>query len=140
MREFPFYFARYGVAEQAYLETLRDEVPVADALLLFNNEIFTAVDLRPDSDTYCRWYGTELSADNGRMLYIPIGMAHVSAGDGVMVLHYWAPWEHHGAAQSAALDSLSHLEPFDRSGVDGSHDDRFFRSARTQHDAGTTAN
>ena len=35
-----------------------------------------AVDLRPDSDTYCRWYGTELSADNGRMLYIPIGMAH----------------------------------------------------------------
>jgi dTDP-4-dehydrorhamnose 3,5-epimerase len=35
-----------------------------------------AVDLRPDSATFCRWFGTELSADNGRMLYIPVGMAH----------------------------------------------------------------
>jgi dTDP-4-dehydrorhamnose 3,5-epimerase len=35
-----------------------------------------AVDLRPDSETYRRWFGTELSAANGRMLYIPIGMAH----------------------------------------------------------------
>jgi pimeloyl-ACP methyl ester carboxylesterase len=48
LREFPFYFARYGDAEQAYLETLRGEVPVADALLLFNNEIFWTFDLRPD--------------------------------------------------------------------------------------------
>lgn len=48
LREFPFYFARYGEAERAYLATLRGEVPVADALLLFNNEIFTAFDLRPD--------------------------------------------------------------------------------------------
>ena len=29
-REFPFYFARYGEAEEAYLETLRGETPVAD--------------------------------------------------------------------------------------------------------------
>jgi dTDP-4-dehydrorhamnose 3,5-epimerase len=35
-----------------------------------------AVDLRPDSDTYRDWFGTELSSDNGRMLYIPVGMAH----------------------------------------------------------------
>jgi pimeloyl-ACP methyl ester carboxylesterase len=48
IREFPFYFARYGDAEQAYLDTLRGEVPVADALLLFNNEVFTTFDLRPD--------------------------------------------------------------------------------------------
>ena len=47
LREFPFYFARYGDAERAYLETLRGEIPVADALLLFNNEIFTSFDLRP---------------------------------------------------------------------------------------------
>jgi pimeloyl-ACP methyl ester carboxylesterase len=47
IREFPFYFARYGEAEQAYLETLRGEVPVADALLLFNNEVFNTFDLRP---------------------------------------------------------------------------------------------
>jgi dTDP-4-dehydrorhamnose 3,5-epimerase len=34
------------------------------------------VDLQPDSETYCRWYGAELTADNGRMLFIPVGMAH----------------------------------------------------------------
>lgn len=48
IREFPFYFARYGDAERAYLETLRGEVPVADALRLFNDDVFTTFDLRPD--------------------------------------------------------------------------------------------
>jgi pimeloyl-ACP methyl ester carboxylesterase len=48
LREFPFYFARYGDAERAYLEGLRGEIPVADALLLFNNEVFTTFDLRPE--------------------------------------------------------------------------------------------
>jgi dTDP-4-dehydrorhamnose 3,5-epimerase len=35
-----------------------------------------AVDLRPDSKTYCQWFGTELSAGNARMLYVPVGLAH----------------------------------------------------------------
>ena len=35
-----------------------------------------AVDLRPDSPTYRRWTGAELSADNGRALLIGKGMAH----------------------------------------------------------------
>ena len=34
------------------------------------------VDLRPDSPTYGKWYGTELSAENGRMLYVPEHCAH----------------------------------------------------------------
>jgi len=48
LREFPFYFSRFGAAEQAYLESLRGEIPVADALLLFNNEAFATFDQRPD--------------------------------------------------------------------------------------------
>jgi len=48
MREFPFYFATFGDVERAYLETLRGETLVADALLLFNREIFTTFDLRPE--------------------------------------------------------------------------------------------
>ena len=40
-------------------------------------EVFdVAVDLRPDSPTYRRWAGAELSADNGRALLIGKGMAH----------------------------------------------------------------
>jgi dTDP-4-dehydrorhamnose 3,5-epimerase len=34
------------------------------------------VDLRPDSPTYCRWYGVELNAENRRQLYVPEGFAH----------------------------------------------------------------
>ena len=35
-----------------------------------------ALDLRPDSATYLRWVGVELSAENRRMLYVPEGCAH----------------------------------------------------------------
>lgn len=35
-----------------------------------------AVDLRPSSPTYCRWVGVELTAGNGRALYVPPGFAH----------------------------------------------------------------
>jgi dTDP-4-dehydrorhamnose 3,5-epimerase len=34
------------------------------------------IDLRPESPTYRQWYGTELSAENGRMLYVPELCAH----------------------------------------------------------------
>ncbi|MEM7220391.1 MAG: dTDP-4-dehydrorhamnose 3,5-epimerase [Pseudomonadota bacterium] len=35
-----------------------------------------AVDLRPESHTYRRWFGIELSQTNMRMLYIPEGFGH----------------------------------------------------------------
>lgn len=34
------------------------------------------VDLRPESPTYKRWTGVELTGENGRMLYVPEGFAH----------------------------------------------------------------
>ena len=34
------------------------------------------VDVRTGSPTYLRWHGEMLSADNGRMLYVPEGCAH----------------------------------------------------------------
>jgi pimeloyl-ACP methyl ester carboxylesterase len=47
LREFKFYFARYGDAEREYLESLRVDVPNADTLRYFNKEIFETFDLRP---------------------------------------------------------------------------------------------
>jgi dTDP-4-dehydrorhamnose 3,5-epimerase len=35
-----------------------------------------AVDLRSDSSSYLSWVGVELSADNGRALFVPEGCAH----------------------------------------------------------------
>jgi dTDP-4-dehydrorhamnose 3,5-epimerase len=35
-----------------------------------------AVDLRPGSPTFRRWFGAELTAESGRMLYVPEGCAH----------------------------------------------------------------
>ena len=35
-----------------------------------------AVDMRPGSDTYGKWYGVELTEDNKKQFYIPEGFAH----------------------------------------------------------------
>lgn len=34
------------------------------------------IDLRPDSPTFCRWFGAELTARNRTALYVPAGLAH----------------------------------------------------------------
>lgn len=56
-----------------------------------------AVDLRPGSPTYGLWDGYELSAENGRMVFIPEGFAHgfVALEDGTVLAYkvndYYAP-------------------------------------------------
>lgn len=47
------------------------------------------IDIRPDSPTYCRWFGIELSAENRKMLYVPEGFAHgyQALQDGASVLY-----------------------------------------------------
>jgi dTDP-4-dehydrorhamnose 3,5-epimerase len=35
-----------------------------------------AVDIRPESATFGKWFGAELRQDNGAMLYVPQGCAH----------------------------------------------------------------
>ncbi len=41
---------------------------------------------------------------------VPVGMRRLRRGDGVLLLHYWAPWERHSTIQAVLLDSLSRLE------------------------------
>ena len=47
------------------------------------------VDVRPDSPTYKRWQGFELTADNHHQLYVPRGFAHgfLAQSDDVIVLY-----------------------------------------------------
>jgi dTDP-4-dehydrorhamnose 3,5-epimerase len=47
------------------------------------------LDLRPASPSVGRWYGTELTADNRRALYVPQGCAHgfLTLTDGVEALY-----------------------------------------------------
>lgn len=55
------------------------EAPALEAKLVrcTRGAIFDVVlDLRPESSSYGKWYGAELSAENGRMLYVPEGCAH----------------------------------------------------------------
>jgi len=55
------------------------DAPALEAKLVrcTRGAIFDVVlDLRPGSPTRGRWYGTELSVDNGRMLYVPERCAH----------------------------------------------------------------
>jgi dTDP-4-dehydrorhamnose 3,5-epimerase len=48
-----------------------------------------AVDIRPQSHNYRRWFGTQLTADNRRSLFIPPGFAHgfISLTDDAEVLY-----------------------------------------------------
>jgi hypothetical protein len=41
---------------------------------------------------------------------VPFGAVALKGGDGVLIVHYWAPWERHAATQAATLDSLIHSE------------------------------
>ncbi|MBS1921743.1 MAG: dTDP-4-dehydrorhamnose 3,5-epimerase [Bacteroidetes bacterium] len=34
------------------------------------------IDVRAGSSTFLQWYGAELSAENKRMMYVPVGFAH----------------------------------------------------------------
>jgi dTDP-4-dehydrorhamnose 3,5-epimerase len=53
--------------------------PHAEVKLIrcFAGAIYDVIlDLRPASPSYCKWFGVELTASNGKMLYVPEGFAH----------------------------------------------------------------
>jgi dTDP-4-dehydrorhamnose 3,5-epimerase len=64
------------------------------------------VDLRPDSPSHRRWVGFELTPENGRMMYAPVGTAHgfvtlVDASEvHYQMSHPYAP----GAARGVRFD------------------------------------
>jgi dTDP-4-dehydrorhamnose 3,5-epimerase len=79
----PFAPAQTSLSRNPHVGTLRgmhyQPAPHAEAKLVraVRGRIFdVALDLRPGSATYRRWTSAELSAENGRALLIPEGVAH----------------------------------------------------------------
>lgn len=51
--------------------------PQGKLVRVIEGEVYdVAVDLRKDSETYGKWYGVLLSAENKRQFYVPEGFAH----------------------------------------------------------------
>ncbi len=60
------------------------------------------IDLRPDSPTFGKWFGTELTAENRLMMYAPMGFAHgfITLADSTEAFYltnaFYAPQEERG--------------------------------------------
>ncbi len=66
--------SRKGVLRGLHFQA---EHPQGKLVRVLHGEVFdVAVDLRTGSETYGSWYGTVLSGENKKQLYIPEGFAH----------------------------------------------------------------
>ena len=77
--------------------------PQGKLIYVVTGTIFdVAVDIRPDSPFFGKWVGAELSARNGRQIYIPEGFAHgfVVRSDSADVIYkctdFYTPGDEHG--------------------------------------------
>ena len=68
-----------------------------------------AADIRPNSESYRRWCGFELSADNRTMLYIPRGVAHgfLTLADETEIFYQMSQFYHPESARGVRWDDLS---------------------------------
>lgn len=64
------------------------------------------VDLRPDSPSYKRWFGVELSEDNHKMLYVPEGCAqgYVTLSDNTEMYYHTSEFYHPESASGVRFD------------------------------------
>jgi dTDP-4-dehydrorhamnose 3,5-epimerase len=87
-----------------------DPAPEAKLVRCTRGAIFdVVVDLRSESPTYLKWYGTELSADNARMLLIPTGCAHgcLSLEDSTEIYYLTSAFYTPDCAHGARFDDPS---------------------------------
>jgi len=67
-------FSRKGVIRALHFQLKH---PQGKLVRVVSGKVFdVAVDLRVNSSTFGKWYGIELSGDNGLQFYIPLGFAH----------------------------------------------------------------
>lgn len=65
-----------------------------------------ALDLRPDSQTFKQWFGTELSDQNRKQMYIPKGCAHgfLTLSDDAEVFYQISEFHHPESAAGVRWD------------------------------------
>jgi len=67
-------FSRKGVLRGLHFQFKH---PQGKLVRVISGKVFdVAVDLRPESSTFCKWFGVELSGVNGLQFYIPPCFAH----------------------------------------------------------------
>jgi dTDP-4-dehydrorhamnose 3,5-epimerase len=107
------HLAQCNVSFNPHQGTLRgmhhQAMPHAEAKLVrcTQGAVFdVAVDLRPDSPTYKRWFGVTLSADNRKALYIPEGCAHgfLTLTNNVEVFYQMSEFYHPASARGVRWD------------------------------------
>ena len=99
------YSRRKGTVRGMHFQ--RDPAPEAKLVRCTRGVMFdVVVDLRPDSPTYRKWYGVELSAENGRMLYVPEYCAHgyQTLVDDTEMYYMTSAFYHAGAATGVRFD------------------------------------
>jgi dTDP-4-dehydrorhamnose 3,5-epimerase len=64
------------------------------------------LDLRPESSSYGKWFGVELTAENGRMLYVPERCAHgyQTLEDGTEMYYFASEYYTPAAATGVRFD------------------------------------
>lgn len=68
-------FSRYGTLRGLHFQ--KDEYAQAKLVRVIEGCVWdVVVDLRPDSSTFRKWFGLELTGENKKMLMIPRGFAH----------------------------------------------------------------
>ena len=69
----------FSVSQRGVLRGLHFQYPYPQNKLVqvLRGSVFdVAVDLRKQSPTFGKWWGTELTEENGRQLFVPVGFAH----------------------------------------------------------------
>jgi dTDP-4-dehydrorhamnose 3,5-epimerase len=77
--EYPQHNVGYNHAKGTLRGMHFQRAPHAETKLVrctHGSAIDVALDLRPGSPTFSQWVAVELSAENHRMIYIPVGCAH----------------------------------------------------------------
>lgn len=88
------------------------------------------IDLRKDSETFGKWFGEELSAENRKMMYVPKGFAHglitlePDTEIFYMVTQYYAPEYERGIRWNDPMFNVQWpIEPVEISDKDKNHRD-----------------